>query len=127
MGLDVRIVTAKNKKQVETDEFWNTCHSGWVETVDEEGYEVIDYSHPSEVYYARKFWDLYEPMSRRLEIGNGEFAQLEREDVEYALDIACHTRDYFDGFKSVPQLCEILDNWDRVEASGLRFFFEGDF
>ena len=53
MGLDIHIVAAKNRKQVEQENFWNICKSGWVK--DEEG--NIDFSQPSELYYARKFWD----------------------------------------------------------------------
>ena len=31
MGLDVRIVMAKNTKQVELDSFWDNLHEGWIE------------------------------------------------------------------------------------------------
>ena len=124
MGLDVRIIMAKNTKQVELDSFWDNLHEGWVE--DEDG--IIDFDQPAEVYYARKFWDLYSPMARRLDVGNGDFsAPLTKDDIEEMINIAVHNRDYWDSFRSVPQLCEILDNYDEATEHGMIFLFEGDY
>lgn len=124
MGLDIRIVMAKNRKQVEEESFWDICKTGWVR--DEN--ECIDFSQPCEVYYARKFWNLYSPMARRLKIDNSEYSQpLTKEDIEEMIYIATHNRDYFDSFNTVPALCEILYNYDEATDNGMIFLFEGDY
>lgn len=124
MGLDIRIVMAKNRKQVEQEGFWNICQTGWVKNEDGE----IDFTAPAEVYYARKFWSLYTPVARALNLENGEYSQpLTEEDIEFILNIAIHNRDYFDGFNTVPQLCEILANYDKITEHGMVLLFEGDF
>ena len=120
MGLDVHIIMAKNRKQLEYDEFWNTCTSDWVR--DEDG--CIDYSQPAIVYYARKFWDLYSPMCRHLKIDNCEYSgPLSKQDIEKMIDIATHKRDYFDGFNGLPRLCELYQLYDELQANGLNLYF----
>ena len=124
MGLDVRIVSVRNTKQVEDKEFWNNCKSGWVKDENND----IDFSQPSELYYARKFWDLFEPLAYRLHLNNGEFsAPLTREDLEYIIEVATHNPDYWDGFGSVPRLCEILYHYDEIKDAGMVLLFEGDY
>lgn len=124
MGLDIRIVMCKNCKQPMEEGFWDKCVSGWVEDADGR----VDYSIPHEVYYARKFWDLYTPMAHQLDLDNGDFSDpLTKEDIEEMIDIAVHRRDYFDTFKTVPDLCEILDRFDDATENGMVFLFEGDY
>lgn len=124
MGLDMRIVSVKNTKQVESEEFWNNYRTGWITNNDGE----IDFSQPSELYYARKFWDLYIPMAMHLKIENGEYsAPLTREDLEKMINIATHNPDYWDSFNSVPQLCEILYHYDDIKNAGMVLLFEGDY
>ena len=124
MGLDVRIVMVRNRKQVEEDNFWNLCKTGFVK--DEEG--IIDFSQPCEVYYARKFWDLYSPAAHHFKIENGEFSgPLTRDDLEYLIDLAVHNPDYWDSFSSVPILCEILYHYDEIKDAGMILLFEGDY
>ena len=124
MGLDVYIIMAKNRQQVQDENFWNECHTGWVK--DEDG--DIDFTVPTEVYYARKFWDLYTPMCRRLDIENGDWsAPLTKEDIEEMIHIATHEKDYFDSFDTVADLCEILYNYDRATEAGMVFLFSGNY
>lgn len=124
IGLDVRIVMVKNRKQVECEDFWDTCLTGWKRNE----HDIISYDDPCEVYYARKFWDLYSPMARRLNIDNGEYsAPLTKDDIEEMIYIATHHKDYFDSFDSVPALCIILDRYDEATKHGMVFLFEGDY
>ena len=124
MGLDVRIVLCKNRRQPEQPDFWNNCVTGWKKDED----DIVDYSVPHEVYYARKFWGLYSPMARSLELENCEYSRpLTKGDIEEMLNIATHTRDYFDSFSTVPALCEILDRYDEATEHGMVFLFEGDY
>ena len=124
MGLDVSIIMCKNRKQVENPAFWEEYHTGWVKDAD----GVVDYTKPCEVYYARKFWDLYTPAARHFGIDNCEYSDpLTKEDIEYLIDLATHNRDYFGGFETVPELCEILDRYDEATNAGMIFLFEGDF
>ena len=124
MGLDVRIIMAKNRKQIEQENFWDICKTGWIE--DEDG--VIDYEQPCEVYYARKFWELYEPMCAKLNLKSGDFSDpLTKDDIEEMIHIATHTSDYFGGFNTVPALCKILQRYDDATEHGMVFIFEGDY
>lgn len=124
MGLDLRIVMVRNRKQVKEVDFWNLCRTGWVK--DEN--DVIDFSQSCEVYYARKFWDLYAPVARHLHLDNGEFSEpLSREDIEFMIDIATHNPDYWGSFDSVPTLCEILYHYDEIKEAGMILLFEGDY
>ena len=124
MGLDMSIVMVKNRKQVQEEGFWDTCHTGFV--TDEDG--CIDFTQPSEVYYARKFWALYTPLARRLDIENGEYSEpLTKDDLEFMINIATHEQDYFGGFDTVPKLCELLYYYDEIKEHGMVLLFEGNF
>ncbi len=124
MGLDIYIIMARNKQQIEQDGFWDKCHTGWVRNED----NIIDFTIPTEVYYARKFWDLYTPMCRRLDLDNGDWSgPLTKEDIEYMIDLATHNKDYFYSFDTVPMLCEILYNYDAATEAGMVFLFSGNY
>lgn len=124
MGLDTYIVMCKNKHQLENEGFWDNCVTGWKR----DKYDGIDYTQPAEVYYARKFWDLYSPAARRFNLENGEWSDpLTKEDIEFLIDLATHNRDYFGGFDTVPKLCEILDNYDYATDAGMIFSFSGNY
>lgn len=124
MGLDVRIVMVRNRKQLEEDSFWNLCKTGFVKDSE----DIIDFSQPCEVYYARKFWDLYIPAAQYFKVDNGEFSKpLTRDDLEYLINIATHNPDYWNSFDSVPTLCEILYHYDEIKDAGMILLFEGDY
>lgn len=124
MGLDIRIVMVKNEQQIKHENFWDICKSGWIINED----DIIDYSQPCEVYYARKFWPFWVMMSNILHIDNGEFSEpLTKENIETMINIATHYRDYWGNFNSVPLLCEILDRYDEATKNGMIFLFEGDY
>ena len=76
-----------------------------------------DYAEREEACYWRKFWDLLNE-GIPFKYGEDEYGQdvrLRKEDVEKILDYVAHNRDYFDGFDTVPQVCELIDNWDKLE------------
>lgn len=125
MGLDVHIYMVRNRKQLQEEDFYDKCYTGWVK--DKETDE-INFTQPSVVYYARKFWDLYEPVAHHFHLDNGEFSEpLSREDIEFMIDIATHHPDYWDSFDSVPTLCEILYHYDEIKDAGMILLFEGDY
>ena len=104
MGLDCYIFRAKTKKVFE-DENW--------------------YNKVEEVWYARKFWDLIHNMSfiKNVEEDCGDFIMLTMDNIEEMLQFAAHNRDYFDGFKTVPQLCEIIANFEQDYEDGYHYYF----
>ena len=106
MGLDCYIFRTKTKK-VFDDEHWYES-----ETV-------------KEVWYARKFWDLIHNMSfiKNVEEDCGEFIQLTMDNIEEMLQFAAHNRDYFDGFETVPSLCEIIANFEQDYEDGWHYYF----
>lgn len=79
-----------------------------------------DYEERIEVCYWRKFWDLLNE-GIPFKYGEDEYGQdirLNKEDVEKILDYVSHHRDYFDSFQTVPDVCELLDNWDELKEDG---------
>lgn len=106
MGLDARIFKVKSIKQLTS--------------------ESVDWSQIDEVWYARKFWGLQEHMSFLQQYECGDYIPLTLENVEEMLTYATHHRDFFDGFHTVPQLCEVIDQWEDAEEEGYKFVYEAD-
>jgi len=108
MGLDSYIFKAKTKKIFEDD--------NWYDKVEE-------------VWYARKYWDLIHNLSfiENTEEDCSKFIRLTKDNIEEMIKVATHTRDYFNGFTTVPALCEILDNFDNDEENGWHYYFEFDY
>lgn len=76
-----------------------------------------DYAEREEVCYWRKFWEILALM----QYGDDEYGEdirLRKEDVEKILQLVTHHRDYFNSFDSVPQVCELLDDWEELEEEG---------
>jgi len=109
MGLDINIYRARNHKVFSNEDWYNS--------------DAV-----TEVYYARKFWTLIEQASF-LNVNDdcGEFIELSRENVEELINIATHNADYFDGFTTVPKLCEILRHFDEDEEEGYNYYMEFDY
>jgi len=109
MGLDVSIYRARTKKVFRALNWY-------------------DSKAVQEVYYARKFWTLIEQASF-IDVNRdcGDFIRLSHENVEELLQIAAHNADYFDGFQSVPSLCEILRNFDDDEENGYHYYMEFEY
>ena len=114
MGMDMYLFTAHSKKELEDPNFWSK------EEHDD------PFSSAGKVYYSRKFWDLYNNLSFTSHYECGTWMSLTKDQVEEMLDFSCHNRDYFDGFNTVIQLCEILAHWKEIEENGLKIFFECD-
>lgn len=84
-----------------------------------------DYEIREDACYWRKFYGLLELM----QYGESEYGQdvrLRKEDVEKILDYVSHNRDYFDSFKTVPDVCELLDDWESLEEDGYTVCFHAD-
>lgn len=72
-----------------------------------------------EICYWRKFWDLHYAMP--FKYGDEEYCKdvpLTKDDVKLVLEFVTHNRDYFDSFKSVESVCELLDQYDSFKADG---------
>lgn len=74
---------------------------------------VRDYEEREEVCYWRKFWDLLYEIGYSDE-DYGQDIRLSKEDVEKILNFVTHNKDYFGGFNSVQQVCELLDEYDYL-------------
>lgn len=109
MGLDVNIYKARNHKVFESENWY-------------------DNENVTEVYYARKFWSLIQEASFiDVKEDCGEWLELTRENIEELITIATHNKDYFDGFNTVPKLCEMLYNFDEIEEEGYHYYMEFDY
>jgi hypothetical protein len=110
MGMDAYIFRARTKKAFEANDWYNDPNI-------------------TEAWYARKFWDIVYNTSiiKNIDDEACEFIQLTKDQVEEMIHVATHTRDYFDGFSTVPALCEILDHFDEDEENGWHYYFEFDY
>ena len=78
------------------------------------------YEEREEVCYWRKFWDLLHD-GLPFEYRDGECGQdvrLSKADVEHILNYVTHNKDFFNSFDSVPQVCELLDQYDDLKEDG---------
>ena len=78
------------------------------------------YEEREEVCYWRKFYGLLReglPFAYGDE-ESGEDIRLSKADVEQILNYVAHNKDYFDGFSSVEQVCELLDQYDDLKEDG---------
>lgn len=112
MGMDAYIFRAKTKKAFD-EPHWYDDENGAV----------------TEVWYARKFWDLIHQVSfiKNIEEDSCEYIKLTKENIEEMIDIATHTPDYWGEFNTVPALCKILHNFDDDEEEGWHYYFEFDY
>lgn len=120
MGLDVYMVAAHNKEELKKEDFWSKL-------IDMRDMESYAWDKPAELYYARKFWDLYTPIAHHFGLENGEWVEVDKTELENILDIACHNEDYFGSFDTVPAICRIIYNYDLLRENGLQVFFSGNF
>ena len=118
MGLDQHIVMAHNKKELE---------SNYVEYIDARGMDEFDYTQPAELWYNRKNWDLHTRLAERFDLENGEWIELDEKALEDILQFITHNADYWGGFSSVPDICKILYNYNRIRENGFSIFYEGDY
>ncbi len=110
--MDAYIFRAKTKKAFD-EPHWYEDESGAV----------------TEVWYARKFWDLINQVSfiKNTNDDCGEYIKLSKNDIEEMIQVATHNQDYFGGFNTVPALCKILQNFDDDEEKGWHYYFEFDY
>ena len=110
IGMDAYVFRARNKKVFEEDHWY-------------------DSDQVKEVWYARKYWDMIHnvPFIRSIEGDCGEFIQLTKENIKEMIDVATRIPDYWDGFNTVPALCEILYNFDQDAEDGWHYYFEFDY
>ena len=100
VGLDVYIDKCRKPKIIEID-----------------GRKYRDYEEREQLCYWRKNYDLLDIMK----YGEDDYGQdvcMRKEDVEKILDYVAHNRDYFGGFQTVPDVCELLDQWDELKDDG---------
>lgn len=78
-----------------------------------------------ELVYWRKFYDL----NRSLHYYDDMYAKdlpLTKEEVESILQFVSHNRDYFDGFQTVPDVCEVLDQYDELKEDGWNIVYNAN-
>ena len=124
MGLDMHLVAAHNKKEVESENFWRDLPDYSELELYSENYQ---YDRPAILCYWRKFWDLHTMIANKYGLKNGEWTKISRNDLEKIINFAIHNPDYWDSFKSIPQLCTILFHYNELNENGLSLFYEGDF
>lgn len=80
--------------------------------------------------YWRKFWDLHNYITSitdaTVDDGCVEDTRLTLEDLGSIITFCCLHRDYFDGFDSVPDLCEVQDEWASMVAEGWSYWYNAN-
>ena len=79
-----------------------------------------------EICYWRKFWDLHYALGLYGVDDYGNDVPMTKEDVERAIDYATHNEDYFNGFNSVPNLCELLRDFDKYKNQGYEIVYNAN-
>lgn len=111
MGMDFRIF--KSERPRPTRNASEEKMTDWENTLEQ-------------VYYARKFWELWDIAKTKLGAECGEYVELTKDCAEELRNAAAVTRDYFDGFTTVPDLCEICNTYDEDREFGYHFYVECD-
>lgn len=83
-----------------------------------------------ELVYWRKFerlhdyiWAEYDPKEKDT---NNVAIPVDRELLEKILYFVSHNRDYFDEFKTVVKVCEVLDDFDSAVNENWILMYRGD-
>ena len=84
-----------------------------------------DYEERVEVCYWRKNWDLLGVM-RYSDEDYAKDVRMTKEDAERILQHVAHNRDYWDSFRSVESVCEMLDTWDEYVEDGWVYCFNAN-
>lgn len=126
MGLDMGLILTKKKEYLETvpyddrydyDELINNKFM-----YDEDG----EFKWPDicEVWYARKFWDMVHGVPELNEFARepSGYYRIQKEILKKMIDFHCYHQDYFDGFNSLPRLCELYRDYDEYTAQGLKLY-----
>lgn len=109
MGMDLYVYSARNHEVFK--------HEGW-----------WDNPNVEEKYYTRKFWDLVENCSFiPREYENGEFIEISKENLEEMIKVACEYRNYWGTYDDIPKLCELRDEYDKLEEQGKHLYLSYDY
>lgn len=79
-----------------------------------------------ELCYWRKFWGLHYELGLYGGDDYGIDVPMTKDDVCRAIDFAARNEDYFGGFESVPQLCEILRDYDAYKQEGWEIVYNAN-
>ena len=123
MGLDMRLILAKSKEEIEQYEL-----AEWEDSHDEALFEtdLSTIQRPYQVWYARKFWDMMYGMSFLCDYECGDYCRLSKNDLKEMIDFYSYHPDYFYGFDGLPRLCELYQVFSSLTNAGLNLYFEAD-
>ncbi len=121
MGMDMYLYLAKAGTNL--DESAHTYPYGYDSDSDD---YYLQSDEVFELYYSRKFWDLFEAMPFTKGYECGAYQPLSREDIKAMLDYSCTHPDYWGDYTTVVTLCRILDRYDTWFKNGWRVYFECD-
>lgn len=80
-----------------------------------------------ELCYWRKFYALHSAiLCGYTEDYSGKDIVLTKDDVEEILQFVTHNRDYFDGFTTVADVCELLDTYEELKQDGWQIVYNAD-
>lgn len=111
MGMDFRIFRSERPRPAR-----NASQEDWTRWEDE----------LEQVYYGRKFWDLWDIAKAKLDAEPCEYVELTKDCAEELRNAAAVNRDYFGTFNTVQDLCELCDTYDELKESGHHFYVECD-
>ena len=123
MGMDMNMYRARRAEDIDKyyqGHFEPTEYDYYMDGEEEDTAPVV------EMYYSRKFWDLYQAMSFTKGYEFGEYMRITKAQVKEMLNFSATHPDYFGDFGTVQSLCRIYHKFDEWEARGLHVFFECD-
>lgn len=126
MGLDMGIVVAKNKKLVDERHSIDRLELNEIINNDKFYFTDTENNYPDifDGWYARKFWDMVDAvpvLKENIKI-DGDYFKIKKSDIKQMIEYYAFHRDYFDGFGTLIDLCELYQRYDELAAGGWHFY-----
>ena len=125
MGLDLGVVATKRHEYLDEEHWDDRFQYDEIKDNPEFYDEYGDFIWPNvcEVWYARKFWDIYENVPDLRKADNNSYVRIRKETLKDMINFYAYHEDYFDGFAGLPRLCELYRDYDHLTAQGVKLYF----
>lgn len=121
MGLDMGIIATRKKV-----EEYPEANITFQEVLDNPFFtEKENFPDSIEMWYARKFWDMITAIPELSEIARSDeaYGRIKKDVVKRMTEFYATHPDFFDGFGTLPELCQTYQYYDELQAKGYSFYF----
>lgn len=125
MGLDMGLVATRSKELLD-EKYWDDRYKYDEISENSEFYDDYgDFQWPDicEVWYARKFWDMYQSIPDLRKANNNSYVRIDKETLKDMIDFYAYNADYFNGFSGLPRLCELYRDYNHMTTQNIKLYF----